>query len=195
MPATVTCPSCNTTLKPKTPVPAGTRIKCPKCQTVFAVPGDEEDVVAAAPAPRAAAPREESDDFAAMSGEPGDASRVERPKKKTPLWVWLVSAAGVLLLLSCGCCGTLVYFAPNMLGLKQGAESNSVSSANYDKIQKDMTEDQVKSILGEPTIQAGLAGVKSDTWKMGADTITVTFQNDKAMERTSNIAGTKKQGW
>ncbi len=42
MPATVTCPNCNVTLKPKTPVPAGTRIKCPKCQTVFAVPDDEE---------------------------------------------------------------------------------------------------------------------------------------------------------
>ncbi len=125
----------------------------------------------------------------------GDAPPAKPKKKGTPLWVWLVSGAGVLFLLCCGGCTGLYFAVPGMLGLHQGAESTSVSSANYDKIQKDMTEDQVKGILGEPTITAGLAGVKSDTWKMGSDSITVTFQNGKVMQRNSQIAGTTKQGW
>ncbi|HVS37158.1 MAG TPA: hypothetical protein VMS17_16470 [Gemmataceae bacterium] len=57
MPATsVTCPFCNSNLKSKTPIPGGTKIKCPKCSTQFAVrPDDAEDVPPTVAAPQAMA--------------------------------------------------------------------------------------------------------------------------------------------
>jgi len=41
MASTFVCPSCKNTLKTASPIAAGKKIKCPKCQTIFAVPADE----------------------------------------------------------------------------------------------------------------------------------------------------------
>ena len=59
MPATsVTCPFCKATLTSKTPIPGGTRIKCPKCSTLFVVKADDaEEVPPTVPAPPKMAPR------------------------------------------------------------------------------------------------------------------------------------------
>lgn len=53
--AKFTCPSCQATLKPANPIPAGKTVKCPKCATPFEVKG-EEPAAAAVPA-GAAAPK------------------------------------------------------------------------------------------------------------------------------------------
>lgn len=51
MAVTYTCPHCESALKTGSPVPAGRRVKCPKCEAPFVpVPGEDE-----APAPKAAA--------------------------------------------------------------------------------------------------------------------------------------------
>ncbi len=58
MPLTkLVCPMCEAQLRPPTPVPAGKKIKCPKCGATFAAQGDEEDVrVTGAPAPAKKSP-------------------------------------------------------------------------------------------------------------------------------------------
>src|SRR5947209_8121074 len=116
---TLTCPSCQATLRPKTQLAPGTRIKCPKCLNVFAVPGEEEegevlDPVPRSTRPRAAARREEPDDLAetgdvvddeGADDEPEEdrpARRRKKPKKKSgvPVWVWVTSGVvGVIFLL------------------------------------------------------------------------------------------------
>lgn len=52
----VTCPECDGRLKLRTAIPAGKRIRCPKCEAVFAVHPDEdedfEDAISEQPAPR-----------------------------------------------------------------------------------------------------------------------------------------------
>jgi hypothetical protein len=40
---TLSCPECSATLKSGTPIPAGRKIQCPKCGTVFAAPAPDED--------------------------------------------------------------------------------------------------------------------------------------------------------
>jgi phage FluMu protein Com len=207
MPATVTCPNCNVTLKPKTPAPAGTRIKCPKCQTVFAVPGDEATPAAAAPkpgptsgvarpaAPKPAPPEEEEEvaesaDGADDAAEEGEAP-VKAKKKGVPLWVWLVSGGAILLLGCCGVCGIGGYMAYNTVA---SAGSGSVTLLNYAKIQKGMSEAQVKTILGEPAVRVDVFGKKTATWKDGNNTITVIFTGDQATDRSCQLftsGGTK----
>ncbi len=207
MPETVTCPNCHVTLKPKTPVAAGTRIKCPKCQTVFAVPGDAAAPAVARPAPpkpaapRPAAPkpapppqeeeRIEEEAYGADDAERGGEAPVKPKKKGVPLWVWLTSGGAILLLGCCGVCGIGGYMFYNTVA---SAGSGSVTLLNYAKIQKGMSEVQVKGILGQPTTEKGQGGSKVVTWQDGQNTITVTFTGDKATDRSCRLftsGGTK----
>jgi predicted Zn finger-like uncharacterized protein len=41
----LTCPECRTVLRPNKPVAPGKKVKCPKCETVFAAPYDEVEEV------------------------------------------------------------------------------------------------------------------------------------------------------
>ena len=51
------CPECGAQLRPANPVPAGKKLRCPKCETVFAPAGKAKaKAVAKAPPPVAAAP-------------------------------------------------------------------------------------------------------------------------------------------
>ena len=226
MPATVTCPSCNATLKPKTPLRVGARIKCPKCQNVFVVPADEdEDEAPTPPAPKPAAPKpaaaappartpkpapppeEEEEDDDAAEGADDDAATEEdaeegaaKPKKKgVPVWVWLASGAGVLVLVCCGGCTGLYYALPGMvsgmLGVQTGGESASVTMANYNQIKKDMTEADVKGIMGAPTMSLPLGDTKVSTWTKGSDTITVTLTKDKVTDRSCHIGAELLSGF
>src|SRR5262245_68889 len=56
------CPECGAQLRPANPVPAGKKLRCPKCETVFAPTGKakEKAPVKAPVAPAAAAPEAES---------------------------------------------------------------------------------------------------------------------------------------
>src|SRR5438132_506858 len=48
------CPECGAQLRPANPIAAGKKLRCPKCDTVFAVPAAAEKKKAAQPAPAAA---------------------------------------------------------------------------------------------------------------------------------------------
>jgi phage FluMu protein Com len=205
---TVTCPSCNATLKPKTPVAAGTRIKCPKCTTVFAVPADADDAPVpkpvaprpAAPRPKPAARREEPDDLEEITedidDEPlDDEEEEERPikrkkkklkKKGVPLWVWLTAGGGLFLFLCCAGCGGYIWYIGSSV---VNAGSGSITFLNYTKIQKGASEAQVKAILGEPRPQLGNPGnLKVLIWMDDKyNTITVTFTADKVTGRSCHL--------
>lgn len=70
---------------------------------------------------------------------------------------------------------------------------SKVSKGNYDKIENDMTLDEVESILGKGTEKAGIGGAIGDItgsgkvlmWEEGEKTITVTFANDKVVGKVS----------
>lgn len=203
MPATITCPHCKVTLKPKTPVPAGARIKCPKCQTAFVVPGGGAAPAAAAPKqgpksavakpaapkPKPAPPPEEEEEVAeaeAADGADDEAAAEEgeapvKAKKKIPLWVWLASA-GVALVLLCGCCGlpSILYVSGvTTFGLGSLTGGN-ISMDTYKKLKKGMTEDQIKAVMGgAPSLQQEAGAMHAETWKgSGDDFITVEFRKD-----------------
>ena len=207
MPSTLTCPSCNATLRPKTPVAAGTRIKCPKCTNVFAVP-DEEDEAPVTPVrrPKPAARREEPEEEVPEEGEilddepEDDELEEERPRKKkkkrpkpkkgVPLWVWLTGGGGVFLLLCCaGCLGIGYYFTNTVLNAGSGA----ATFLHYAQVQEGMSESQVQTIMGAgPQSFMQIGNTKTDTWQSGPDVVVVTFVNDKATNRTCHL--TTKSG-
>jgi len=58
MPVTFSCPDCQAELKTANPVPAGKKIKCPKCQAIFAAPAEDAEPkpAAAKGTPRPQAP-------------------------------------------------------------------------------------------------------------------------------------------
>jgi predicted Zn finger-like uncharacterized protein len=72
----LTCPECGTVLRPAKPVPEGKRVKCPRCETVFAAGGEEEEAPPprkkAAPAARKPAPK----------AAPAKKAAVQEPPKK-----------------------------------------------------------------------------------------------------------------
>jgi predicted Zn finger-like uncharacterized protein len=46
----ITCPECDTVLRPNKPVPAGKKVKCPRCGALFTAGSEPEDVAPRAPA-------------------------------------------------------------------------------------------------------------------------------------------------
>ena len=207
----VTCPECKATLKPKTPIPEGTRIKCPKCATVFTVaaeapapkpappprkpkpappPEETEDAEEAAPPADeeeveevvAADDEEEADDEADEEAEEGAAKKPKRKKKKgVPLWVWIASGVGALVVL-CGCCPLGGWLGYTMMSGGSLLGPN-VNMNAYKQLKKGMTEDEVKKVMGgAPTSQQDVAGLHHDIWKgSGEDFITVQFVKGKAV--------------
>jgi hypothetical protein len=54
------CPECGAQLRPANPVPAGKKLRCPKCQHIFAPAGTAKAAAKAAPAVQPMAPAEET---------------------------------------------------------------------------------------------------------------------------------------
>jgi mono/diheme cytochrome c family protein len=79
----IECPSCEARLKVAGTLPAGKKIKCPKCDSAFAVPEDEDEpveAIAVSPArKRKAAPPPEDDNF---DDDEVEERRPRRPRKK-----------------------------------------------------------------------------------------------------------------
>jgi ribosomal protein S27E len=201
----ITCPSCSTTLRPKVPVAAGTRIKCPKCTNVFTVPDDASSASQPA-ALKPKAQREEPDDREEITEElddqptddeleddrPARKKKKKKPSKKkgTPLWVWLTAGAGVFLLLCCAGCGGVIWYGYSTVA---NIGSGSATLIHYVQIQKGMSEAEVKTIMGASAQPTGPAGnTKTMTWQSGADSITVDFVNDKVVNRACHL--TNKSG-
>src|SRR6266542_2472637 len=53
--AKIDCPECGATLKPAKPLTPGKKVRCPKCDHVFVVPGAEDEEEQEAPARKAPA--------------------------------------------------------------------------------------------------------------------------------------------
>jgi DNA-directed RNA polymerase subunit M/transcription elongation factor TFIIS len=84
------CPECGAILKPAKPVAAGKKLRCPKCDTVFAPGAEAEAKPAAAAAKAVKRPQIEEDDGAGTYGvHEGDkeeeATREERKKALGPI--------------------------------------------------------------------------------------------------------------
>jgi hypothetical protein len=221
---TLTCPECQTTLKPNKPVPPSTRLKCPKCQTAFFAPpaalGEEPEAPQATRGVRDLAQVEELEELPPAKGATA-ASLTEKPvprgrrlddaddrpsrrrkgggrddeedrgprkghkvkKGATPVWVWLAVGGGGLVLLMC--CGVGGIVALMTFGSR-------VTMENYEKIKADMTEEQVKAILGEPTETTEVFGFKVWEWKSGDNIIVVEFVNHKVTVTECKINGVTK---
>jgi hypothetical protein len=68
-----------------------------------------------------------------------------------------------------------------------GCGGSKVTKANYDKIKSDMSEAQVKEILGEPTETQDLGAGKTYIWKSGNDTISIGFVQGKLTGKLSSF--------
>jgi predicted Zn finger-like uncharacterized protein len=75
---TLTCPHCSSVLRPANPVPAGKKVRCPKCAETFTAGGEPEH-----PNPKPA-PTEEDEDGAGLYGMVSDPDEepAEDPKDK-----------------------------------------------------------------------------------------------------------------
>jgi hypothetical protein len=199
----LTCPVCLAELKPKTPVPEGTRVRCPKCKGAFFAGGEPPPVEpepepVQEPMPDAAPPAEEEIAEAVEVVEEApppprrtrrrrdDDEEDERPRRKPaakggiPLWVWLVSG-GVGLVSLRGCCGIGTIVGYSLLS------GMSVDLDHCKKIQHGMTVAQVEAIMGPPTEESPDGVVK--TWVHGTYFITVTFQDGKVRTKACNVPG------
>jgi hypothetical protein len=203
----LTCPICLAELKPKTPVPEGTRVRCPKCKGAFVAGGEPpaeepEPEPVQEPMPDAAARPAEEEIAEAEEAPPpprrtrrsrDDEEGEERPRRKpakkggVPVWAWFAFGGGGVLLLCC-CPVSLVggYFAINGV---PGLAGLNVNQAHLDQIKKDMTEAQVKQIMGgEPNeITPVENGMKYETWKSGPDFITIGFKSGKADHKSFHL--------
>jgi hypothetical protein len=166
MPAAVTCPHCDATLKPKTPPRAASRVRCPKCKAAFVVPGD-------------GAPEEEELEAAGDEGEGGrDApkgrARPKKRKKGIPFWVWIAAGVGGLFLV-CGGVGLVAYAVRG-----GGLGGTAVSMDSVKKLKRGMTVEEVERILGKPSTSVMLAGQELNVvwYARKEDYITVIFGPD-----------------
>lgn len=233
--SSLTCPICLAELRPKTPVPEGTRVRCPKCKGSFVAggaPPAEQPEPVQEPMPDAADRPAEEEIAEAVEGveeRPPPPRRTrrrrnddeERPRKRrakkggVPLWVWL-TAGGVGLLLFCGCFGTVGVLvgagAFGGSGWTSIAGGTRITWDNYNRLHRNMTEAQVRAILGPPTRQvkpgelnpvAGEYGPKAKTlvWEdpISLDFIGVVFEDGKAVDRRCLVieggAGLSGQGF
>ena len=76
----LTCPECDAVLKMANAMPAGKKVKCPKCEAVFPVPTEEEETLPAKVKHRPA-PVENAAD-APLPDEDDDERRPRRRRKK-----------------------------------------------------------------------------------------------------------------
>jgi len=126
----VTCPSCRSILKSNNPIPAGKKMKCPKCGIVFEA--EPDDAVTAAPPkpappaavaepaddeePRGREARSEEDDEPRKQKRREDdeeedgTARKAKKKARMGMWIGLGVGGGFLLMLLCAGCGGLGFY-------------------------------------------------------------------------------------
>jgi hypothetical protein len=79
-------------------------------------------------------------------------------------------------------------FLAILLALTLAACGSKISQANFEKIQDNMTMEQVTAILGEPTTtnNAALPGISAAdvSWKSEEGTISIQFLNGKVKMKT-----------
>jgi hypothetical protein len=145
--STLHCPSCGQVLKSAKPIPAGTSVKCPKCNTTFAAQSSPSR-----PAAGSGARKRPAEEGPLEVTELADDNGGPRKKKsKAPLFIGLGCG---LLLLCAGCGGVGGFFL---------LRSSGPSLANLDQVKQGMTQAEVEKLIGpgEPlgptqTIPAGI---------------------------------------
>ena len=106
MPTSFACPQCRTVLKPKADVPAGKKVKCPKCANVFAAPAAEAKATAAvrsgkppaaATSARQSAPaKDEKDDRDERRARKRSKKRKKKQQSNMPLLLAVGGGGGAL---------------------------------------------------------------------------------------------------
>src|SRR3954469_11441848 len=83
--STFACPQCHAPLKFASPIPAGKKVKCPKCGAVFPV-GTEatEPTVAIQPTPKPPTPATVAHGDATVDWKPGKAAAATKAARKPP---------------------------------------------------------------------------------------------------------------
>jgi hypothetical protein len=204
------CPGCGAALKRAPSVPAGAKIRCPKCTAVIAAggaaapegPAEVEERVAPRPV-RPARRDDEDDDRPARGGRKGrDGGPPPRGRTKqsgVPLWALL--AGGLALFALCGgCTGAAAFFA--LHGGGGGVPFvNRVTLDNFGKLKPDMTEAEVVAFLGPPAERSSepddemrmftlpQGEFKRLTWAHGDNTIKAYFVNDQCIYRRADFEG------
>jgi DNA-directed RNA polymerase subunit M/transcription elongation factor TFIIS len=100
MPTSFACPECRTVLKPKADVPAGKKVKCPKCANVFPAPDPAKASAAkpAAPARRpAASAKDDDDDREERRARKGSKKRKQKKQQSNmPMLLIIGGGAGLV---------------------------------------------------------------------------------------------------
>src|SRR5688572_8409752 len=77
-----------------------------------------------------------------------------------------------------------------LVGCSGGGDNPKVTKENYEKIKNEMTEKEVKDILGEPSdvnTPPNLPNTKGLTWKSGNNMINIMFKDGKIEMKTSQF--------
>lgn len=89
----------------------------------------------------------------------------------------------------------LAVVAAAALLLIVAACGSKVSQANFEKIQTDMTQEEVQKILGPPTETSGMSigsfSGGTSTWTSGDSTISIQFLNGKVVAKQFYKPGEK----
>ena len=224
------CPSCQKSYT-VADTQLGKKVRCKNCAYVFEVHPEEDAITDSPPAEsrlsgagkrsdpddrpdendrparRPARDRDEDEDDRPSRRRDRDEEEDERPRRKTkpkpkkggiPVWVWLVGGGGILLmLLVCG--GGVGLWAVGVFRF-----GNTVTKENYEKIKDNMSEAEVRAILGRPTEVGdnsraanvfnqqggrggGLTDVRILVWKSGQNQITCGFVKDKLVMRVGSF--------
>jgi hypothetical protein len=119
MATVLTCPECDASLKLKAPPAPGKKIRCPKCEAIFAPPDDGDDRVSAERPAAKSRPRPVPED----EDDTREARRPRRPAPKQKggkgLLIGLLVGGGVLVLMVLGCVGVggyLLYHGATQVG-------------------------------------------------------------------------------
>jgi hypothetical protein len=103
--------------------------------------------------------------------EPRRRSRRRKAQGGSLLWLWLL-LGGVGLLLVVGAVVLVIVLA---------GKGNKVTRENFDKLQTGMAEQDVRDILGSPSMTMTLGMGRTLSWQRGEDVITVSIVNDRVV--------------
>jgi outer membrane protein assembly factor BamE (lipoprotein component of BamABCDE complex) len=195
------CPSCRRsyTLPDEH---AGATVRCKGCDEKFVVKAsssrndDQDRPRKQSPTARTEGDRDAGRPRGADRAAPRADGRAASKNKGVPLWVWLAAAGVGLAVVAAGVAIVI------LMGGK-AAPASKITKENQEKIQLGMTEDDVRAILGDPTMTEDprapfqdvgsprrledIANTKTLVWQDGSNKIRVEFLNSRAVQVTGDF--------